>query len=86
VGPTKLALAAVRLEQLPKGEKFAQVSDHKKNSDDSAAVYRSLPTESVSPRSLEPECEPVSKYVSMTENVPGKNESFVEYNDCIAPH
>jgi hypothetical protein len=29
---------------------------------------------------LEPGCEPVSKYVSVTENVPGKNESFVDYN------
>ena len=43
-----MALAAVRLEQLPKGKKFSWVSEHKKNSDDTVAVYRSLCTESVS--------------------------------------
>lgn len=43
-----MALAGIRLEQLPKGKKFSWVSEHKKNSDDSVTVHRSLPTESVS--------------------------------------
>lgn len=40
-------IGTVRPEQLPKGKKFSRVSEHKKNSDDTVAVYRSLRTESV---------------------------------------